>query len=79
MATYLFSENRELKNIQDGDVVVNDCESKLTFYFLIKSIASINGFNTKFKYAPTTCGVEICAAHFTRIHTEPQPAPMGSN
>lgn len=86
MATYLFSENRELKNIQDGDVVVNDCESRLAFYYKLRNYAAVFDFKIDFKFNSTYTGIEMQTAYFTRIQadTEPQtapntPAPMGSN
>lgn len=85
MATYLFSENRELKNIQDGDVVVNDCDSNGTFWDNSILAAIYNKMQCEFGMKHIN-GVSFYTAHFTRIQadTEPQsapntPVPMGSN
>ena len=85
MATYLFSENRELKNIQDGDVVW-DCGRRAQFKVDMLYIACLNNAKISFVSEHTMQGVEIYTAHFTRIQadTEPQsapntPVPMGSN
>lgn len=83
MATYLFSENRELKNIQDGDVVVNDCAWKGSFVSEVLKFG-LSDFVVHFSYETTIYGADFYTAHFTRINTEPQPAPntpapMGSD
>ena len=81
--TYLFSENRELKNIQDGDVVVNDCESNGAFWDNSICAAINNGMQCVFDVRHIN-GVSFYSALFTRIQTEPQtapdiPVPCGSN
>lgn len=78
MATYLFSENRELKNIQDGDVVVNDCEGFIKFKYYVAEFAAIHSFNVSIltiKQSAIGCIESITTAHFTRIQAEPQTAP----
>lgn len=84
MATYLFSENRELKNIQDGDVFIWDCGGRTEFKVAMLYVACLNNACISFVSEYTMQGIEIYTAHFTRINTEPQPAPntpvpMGSN
>ena len=84
MATYLFSENRELKNIQDGDSIVWDCGS--SHEFEAKCIKCSKFFKVVFIREYLHDWTEIYTAHFKRIQadTEPQsapntPVPMGSN
>ena len=75
MATYLFSENRELKNIQDGDVVVNDCEDDRMFEFYLTIKCAYYKLKVDFKTERNIIDCKFYTAHFTRIQTEPQTAP----
>lgn len=75
--TYLFSENRQLENIQDGDVVVNDCEDRSTFSYHVFMKGFELYLRVDFDLIKTEQGVAMYTAKFSRIKSyyEPQTAP----